>query len=152
MNTHKVYTREQLEALTANELDEIYFYLVGYRPMQDDNISRKMCIDLILGQYDEIEKHKPAPVSAHTAGPWVDNGRIIWKYSDREPLATVHNYSNDAELKANARLISLAPEMLEVLGACKPIIIETVEKWSNGEDSYQDILDKINSLLSRARQ
>lgn len=203
MNTHKVYTREQLEALTANELDEVYFYLVGYRPMQDDGISRNECIELILGQYDEIEKHKPATieqpalVSAHTPGPWV--ARKMWNsgYYQIETqngkwIADVKNI--DSHSKANARLISLAPEtakerdelkeklvrlefdyaallaefdnlrtleekarsfnteMLELIQTMRNKIADRDEWWMGDPNKGGFDLDKIDSLLSRARQ
>lgn len=141
MNTHKVYTREQLEALTANELDEVYFYLVGYRPMQDDGISRSECIELILEQYDEIEKHKPAtieqpsPVSAHTPGPWVwsDKGthsELLQKDTSGEDSILYHA-ANWKIKESDKRLISLAPETAKERDELKKLSINQQDDINN---------------------
>lgn len=58
----KTYTQSELEPMTANELDEIYFYKVGYRPMQDDGVSRDELIEMILGMQHE-ERINPLEIN-----------------------------------------------------------------------------------------
>ena len=40
-------------------------------------------------------------------------------------------------------------ELKELLRICKPIITETVEQWSTGEDCYQAALDHITKLETK---
>lgn len=190
MNTHKVYTREQLESYDSDQLDAIYYTRVGYRPIKEDGISHNECIALILDyqsiEADErhnagIEQRKPAPVPAHTPGPWVAHkmGNTTYYYQietqNGKWIADVKNIDSHSE--ANARLISLAPEtakerdelkeklrsldattsvnyqklkainteMLEVLQRANRILIERAV-------DHADLINTINSLLSRARQ
>jgi hypothetical protein len=45
--------------------------------------------------------------------------------------------------------IELLNELQKLVGIVKPIVAETVEHWSNGEDCYQSALDHINQLETR---
>lgn len=45
--------------------------------------------------------------------------------------------------------IELLKELKELIAIVYPIVRETVEDWSNGEDCYQAALDHIKSLETR---
>ena len=48
----------------------------------------------------------------HTPAPWVYNGRVITA-NDGYPICS--SVRNNSEMKANAKLIAAAPELLEAL-------------------------------------
>ena len=56
-------------------------------------------------------------ISKHTPGPWdMDEGDYgIYQIETSDQIAEVFSHHPDEELKANARLIAAAPDLLEVL-------------------------------------
>ena len=56
-------------------------------------------------------------ISKHTPGPWdMDEGDYgIYQIETSDQIAEVFSHHPDEELKANARLIAAAPELLEAL-------------------------------------
>ena len=90
----------------------------------------------------------------HTPGPWkiYDSKSPLPSHRVRIVDCNLHSvancscaYETATQAEANARLISIAPEMLEVLRA---LLIGTKQTYINGQ---WKILLKDESLLERAR-
>lgn len=89
-------------------------------------------------------------MSKHTPGPWfIDKGYLCAEGEDRVLyLAKIHSWARDApeEGKANARLISTAPELLEAL--------ELWQKLGNEGascDDWESCLRMRDAAIAKAR-
>lgn len=106
----------------------------------------KAKIDLLI--QEQPTQHTPGPWAAHKMG----NTTYYYQIETRNGkwIADVKNIDSHSE--ANARLIALAPEMLELIQTLRDKIANHDEWWMNDPNKGGFDLDKINSLLSRASQ
>jgi hypothetical protein len=84
--------------------------------------------------------------SKHTPGPWTverRGGRPTIIGSDRSTVA-------GSPKAKDARLIALAPEMLEALGRALEVFQRESECWSSPEE-IDELDDDISALIARAR-
>ncbi len=62
-------------------------------------------------------------IAKHTQGPWIADSNIVFRDHGIQPhickMATFFDYEQAA---INARLIAAAPDLLEALQACMPIL------------------------------
>jgi len=87
-----------------------------------------------------------------TGGEWKYNGhRILYSYSEKEPIATISCYSNVPEQKANGRLLVEAKNMYEALKDLAKVAAETTADliaW-DGADPLDDSIDRAKAIFSR---
>jgi hypothetical protein len=88
--------------------------------------------------------------TAHTESPWFSKSNIVWRYSDKEPICVVSNYSNEKEQEANARLIAAAPELLEVLKYVLPILEDN--NLTFGDDFAKEAFNRAEQAITKATQ
>lgn len=93
-------------------------------------------------------------MSAHTHGPWAIDWNItrLDIHSDGENVATMHRPTKDGkptdrdvEIKANARLIAAAPDLLKVLQELE----ESSAYWSE-YDVPIGIVERIQKAIAKA--
>lgn len=73
-----------------------------------------------------------------------ENQELKARVKDFEFAASVNHDAYNKQKALNA-------ELLEAIEASKPIVIESVEKWSNGEDCYTSALNIIGSAINKAK-
>lgn len=73
----------------------------------------------------------------HTPGHWYVIGRTV--FSD-EDGAVCHMERSNPNTKANARLITAAPQMLRALQTAR-------DGWNDNQDDYDEILAAISSAM-----
>ncbi len=85
-----------------------------------------------------------------TPGPWktIDNRILSDKYLTKTPIATVHKRQRDQQ-DANARLISAAPEMYEVLHRIQSLIDSG--DWQLPKGFCETEIAWIQDALTKAR-
>lgn len=158
--SHTIYTREQLSDMTESQLDLIYTELVGYPVIAESEglETKDSAIELILGHQDEDAKNQPAPVQvSQTKGPWHINDGYPYVVHGKSPypVCDLQRMKGDKEVKkANARLIALAPEMLEALKLAKTELVRLHADNKSGSlwtVEAEKTLADLNSLLSRAK-
>ena len=82
----------------------------------------------------------------HTPGPWKQgNDRI--ECSEGYGVADLFTQRNDAETKANARLIAAAPEMLEALEALVREFDDTYDGDPISMEKHEAIEKARNSII-----
>lgn len=90
----------------------------------------------------------------HTSGPWVFDGEvnqssgIIWSPSAQTRVATSHGCSRD-EARANARLISAAPELLAKAKVVAGWIERVAEEVTMGPDDNK-ALNELRAAIRKA--
>lgn len=75
-----------------------------------------------------------------TKGPWLNNGRIIYRGADFIATASKTDIANFTEVEANAALIACAPEMYEML-----------QKLRANYNFSEYCEAEVDSLLAKAR-
>lgn len=88
-------------------------------------------------------------MSKHTPGPWEQDEFFIYKKGVSRPIAETHLYTKFLEripvpkeqMLANARLISCAPEMFELLTFARNEML--------GLPAPTDLFSQINSLIKK---
>ena len=89
-----------------------------------------------------------------TKGNWeisIDNNQMILTDSGAYlPNAMHKTYSSNLELKANALLISKAPEMLEMLNHLSSSIDFSFDAWGSNEGI--ELFNKIKQLIKEATE
>lgn len=86
-----------------------------------------------------VAGHTPGPWSLHSEGP---RGGLYWIVSLSEGCETI-DIHEDENGEANARLISLAPEMLDALKSAS----EAFDEYLDGEG---DVARRVRALIARA--
>ena len=85
-------------------------------------------------------------MSKHTPGPWEVSGKV--QVSTGKTLYLFENRCAKAgELRANARLIAAAPEMLGVLRAVRNSISSCLAYEIGGPLSFDDVCDSLSDAL-----
>lgn len=85
-------------------------------------------------------------MSNHTPGPWevsdklhVSTGKTLYLFENKS--------ASSGELRANARLIAAAPEMLAVLRAVRASISDSlVCDWQPGDDFHESLSDALDAI------
>lgn len=78
----------------------------------------------------------------HTPGPWNASGFNI-ETATANYLIQGHSMVKAEELRANARLIAAAPEMLEALG-------RALDRLQHVEGNQEDIIEILNDAIAEA--
>lgn len=114
--------------------------------------------EIAMKFYEEEMSHE----TKHTPAPWMieDSGDHINIHNEKFDIATIYNVSNDyncyaIERKANARLISAAPELLEALEEILEHDYPPEKLWSGDAacSTYENPrLIKARSALAKARR
>lgn len=83
----------------------------------------------------------------HTTAPWErsNDNKTVFAYSEKEPVAWVSGYSNDAEQEANAKLIAAAPALLDALTEA----LDQLESWNQeSEDTFT--MKRVREAIDKA--